>query len=126
MLRMELLTAPWKTSGKVHNWPILIPLSRDSRGLWEQMGERGVKLSGGQRQRIAIARAMLAIQLLRLDEATSHLDASNEEKVQAAMEKLMVGRTTLVIAHRLGTIRNADRILVIHEGGVAESGTMTN
>ena len=83
-----------------------------------------MKLSGGQRQRIAIARAMLANpNLLILDEATSHLDASNEEKVQAAMEKLMVGRTTLVIAHRLSTIRNADRILVIHEGGVAESGT---
>ena len=93
-------------------------------GYDSQVGERGVKLSGGQRQRIAIARAMLANpKLLILDEATSHLDASNEEKVQAAMEKLMVGRTTLVIAHRLSTIRNADRILVIHEGGVAESGT---
>ena len=92
---------------------------------WETVvGEQGTKLSGGQRQRIAIARAMLANpKLLILDEATSHLDASNEEKVQAAMEKLMVGRTTLVIAHRLSTIRNADRILVIHEGGVAESGT---
>lgn len=93
-------------------------------GFQSAVGERGVKLSGGQRQRIAIARAILADpKVLILDEATSHLDASNEEKVQEALVNLLKNRTTLVIAHRLSTIRDADRILVIHEGRIAESGT---
>jgi ABC-type multidrug transport system fused ATPase/permease subunit len=88
------------------------------------VGDRGVKLSGGQRQRVAIARAILKDpSILVLDEATSSLDAKSERLVQEALEKLMENRTTLVIAHRLSTIRKVDRILVIKEGRIAESGT---
>jgi ATP-binding cassette subfamily B protein len=89
-----------------------------------RVGDRGVKLSGGQRQRVAIARAILKDPaILVLDEATSSLDAKSEQLVQEALEKLMENRTTLVIAHRLSTIRKVDRILVIKEGCIAESGT---
>ncbi len=88
------------------------------------VGDRGVKLSGGQRQRVAIARAILKDPvILVLDEATSSLDAKSERLVQDALEKLMENRTTLVIAHRLSTIRKVDRILVIKDGSIAESGT---
>jgi ABC-type multidrug transport system fused ATPase/permease subunit len=95
-------------------------------GLQTIVGDRGVKLSGGQRQRVAIARAILKDpSILILDEATSSLDAASERLVQEALEKLMENRTTIVIAHRLSTIRKVDRILVIKEGEIAESGTHT-
>ena len=88
------------------------------------IGERGVKLSGGQRQRLAIARAILANpRVLILDEATSNLDAESEALVQEALSRLMKGRTTLVIAHRLSTVRDANRIVVLDGGQIAEQGT---
>jgi len=88
------------------------------------IGERGTRLSGGQRQRIAIARAILKDSpILILDEATSELDAESEMYVQKALSNLMIGRTTFVIAHRLATIRRADKILVLEEGLIRESGT---
>jgi subfamily B ATP-binding cassette protein MsbA len=88
------------------------------------IGERGTRLSGGQRQRIAIARAILKNSpILILDEATSELDAESELYVQKALANLMVGRTTFVIAHRLATIRRADKILVLEDGQIRESGT---
>jgi ATP-binding cassette, subfamily B, bacterial MsbA len=90
------------------------------------IGERGTRLSGGQRQRIAIARAILKNSpVLILDEATSELDAESEMYVQKALSNLMVGRTTFVVAHRLATIRRADRILVLEDGQIRESGTHT-
>jgi len=87
------------------------------------VGERGIRLSGGQRQRVAIARALLADpRILILDEATSSLDAESEGLVQEALERLMVGRTTLVIAHRLSTVRAADRLVVLTDGRIVEHG----
>ena len=98
-------------------------IERLPSGYGTLVGERGVKLSGGERQRVAIARAFLAdAPILVLDEATSSLDVETEVQVQAAMEELMVGRTTIVIAHRLSTIRGADRILVFDGGRIIEEG----
>ncbi|MFC5357648.1 ABC transporter ATP-binding protein [Azospirillum himalayense] len=99
-------------------------IARLPKGYATLVGERGVKLSGGERQRVALARAFLAdAPVLILDEATSSLDSESEALIQEAMERLMQGRTALVIAHRLSTVRSLDRILVFHQGRVVEEGT---
>src|SRR5258705_11012318 len=94
------------------------------KGYGTLVGERGVKLSGGERQRVAIAGAFLAdARILILDEATSSLDSESEVLIQQAMERLMVGRSTLVIARRLSTVRALDRLLVFDKGRIAEEGS---
>jgi ATP-binding cassette subfamily C protein CydCD len=103
----------------IHDFIVGLPEGYDT-----QVGERGFHLSGGQRQRVAIARALLKdAPVLILDEATSHLDAVSERQVHGALEDLMQGRTTLVIAHRLSTVRRADKILVLDEGRLVEQGS---
>jgi ATP-binding cassette subfamily B protein len=104
-----------------HDFIVRLP-----RGYATLVGERGVKLSGGERQRVALARAFLAdAPILILDEATSSLDSHSEALIQDAMQRLMQGRTCIVIAHRLSTVRALDRILVFERGRVAEQGTHT-
>jgi ATP-binding cassette, subfamily B, bacterial MsbA len=104
-----------------HAWDFIQQLPN---GLQNEIGDRGVRLSGGQRQRIAIARAILKnAPILLLDEATSALDTESEQHVQAALDTLMLNRTSIVIAHRLSTIENADRILVMEQGEIVEAGS---
>jgi ABC-type multidrug transport system fused ATPase/permease subunit len=99
-------------------------ISKMPQGLDTEIGENGVKLSGGQRQRLALARALLKDSpILILDEATSALDTESERYIQAALTRLMQGRTTLVVAHRLSTIENADVILVMDKGQIMEQGS---
>lgn len=87
------------------------------------MGEKGIQLSGGQKQRVAIARALLKNpKILILDEATSNLDTASEQLVQEALQRLTLGRTTLIIAHRLATVKDADVIFVLHEGQIIQKG----
>ncbi|MFT3762693.1 MAG: ABC transporter transmembrane domain-containing protein [Pseudoxanthomonas sp.] len=106
-------------AAEAHDFIIALPGGYD-----EQLGERGARLSGGQQQRIAIARALLKdAPVLLLDEATSALDAQSERAVQSALERLMRGRTTLVIAHRLATVLKADRIVVMDKGRIVAQGT---
>lgn len=105
---------------KANAWQFI---SKFPEGLNTTVGERGVKLSGGQRQRIAIARAILKDPaILILDEATSSLDAESEFLVQEALDELMGGRTTIIIAHRLATIRKVDKIYVLSDGEIVEQG----
>jgi ABC-type multidrug transport system fused ATPase/permease subunit len=99
-------------------------VTRFPKGYDTEVGERGVQLSGGQKQRVAIARALLQDpRILVLDEATSALDAESEHLVKEALDRLMQGRSTLVIAHRLSTVRDADRVVVLDGGRIAEAGT---
>jgi ABC-type multidrug transport system fused ATPase/permease subunit len=105
-------------AANAHDFIAALPLGYDT-----VVGERGMRLSGGERQRIAIARALLRdAPILVLDEATSSIDAANESEIHAALDRLTAGRTTLVIAHRLSTVRGADRIVLLDAGRAVEDG----
>jgi len=118
MLPMKKVVAAAKAAN-AHEFIMEMP-----NGYETQISERGSNLSGGQRQRISIARAILKNpRVLILDEATSALDTESEKVVQAALDKLMIGRTSFVIAHRLSTILKADKIVVLENGSVRECGT---
>ena len=103
----------------------ILPFIERQPKKWDTcVGERGLKLSGGEKQRIAIARAIIKdAPILILDEATSALDTQSESNVQNAIERLREGRTTVVVAHRLSTVLNADRIIVLDQGKIVQSGT---
>ena len=102
-----------------HAFITAMPQGYDTR-----LGERGIKLSGGQRQRLAIARAIIKKpKILLLDEATSNLDTASEQAVQGAIERILAGRTVIMVAHRLSTVKNADKIFVLKKGELAETGT---
>jgi ATP-binding cassette subfamily B protein len=106
-------------AANIHDFIVTLP-----RGYDTEVGEMGAKLSGGERQRITIARAFLKnAAILILDEATSSLDSESEKVIQDALQKLMLGRTTFVIAHRLSTVKFAHRIVVLREGRIVEMGT---
>jgi ATP-binding cassette subfamily B protein len=114
--RAEIIEAAKLASA--HDFIMALPKAYET-----MVGERGVKLSGGERQRVAIARAFLADSpVLIFDEATSSLDSESEMLIQKAMERLMVGRTTIIIAHRLSTVRSLDRLLVFDKGEIVEEG----
>lgn len=107
-------------------WTSLLFYSSLKEGYQTECGERGLQLSGGQKQRLAIARAILRNPtVLLLDEATSALDLQSEKMVQEALDRVMVGRTTIVVAHRLNTIKNLDCIAFVEDGKVVEQGTYT-
>lgn len=120
--RLDATDAEIESAARVanaHDFIMALPERYDTR-----VGERGVKLSGGQRQRIAIARAVLKDPVvLVLDEATSSLDTESERLVEAALERLLVGRSTLIIAHRLSTVQRADRLVVLDQGRIVEEGS---
>ena len=99
-------------------------VSKLPQGYGTPIGENGARLSGGERQRISIARALLkGAPIVLLDEATASLDVENETKVQGALSRLLAGKTVLVIAHRMRTVENADKIVVLSEGSVVEEGS---
>ena len=109
---------------EAHEFILSLKDSQRAHGYDAHLGERGVKLSGGQRQRIALARAIIKdAPILVLDEATSALDSEVEAAIQSALERVMEGKTVMAIAHRLSTLREMDRIVVLDQGRIAEAGT---